>query len=312
VKNKNNSAVTGWIKQSNLLTLASSSWTLVERRMFYIILYHLQFLKYEKVQENIRVEINIAWLSANVSNISQAVTAIRSLKSKNVEITTNMDYIIVGIINYAKFSFDKKKIEVEISHLAVPYLLDLSTHYTQYELSVALSFKSVYSQKLYELCCQFKNNKQFSMTIDELLRLFNGKEKYQSEDFYNLKRRCIFPAYIEIKESNSDVYFEFKPIAERGGKKITRIVFTVVCKGKPNVLVSYVDYLWYVDTQLEYYFGKRDAALVRQIKFILVEHRDWIERFVEKLERIVSLYKTKKDVANVLRKMILDDYIKYC
>jgi hypothetical protein len=54
---------------------------------------------------------------------------------------------------FHKLRSHKKGIaEIQVSHKLMPFLVELSSQYTAYSLHVAMSLKSKWSQRMYELC----------------------------------------------------------------------------------------------------------------------------------------------------------------
>lgn len=73
----------------------------------------------------------------------------------------------------------------------MPYLVELARQYTTYSLTVAITLKSVYSQRFYELCCQYRNRIEndglagFHKTQQQLRTMFCLEDKYQTNKDFN-------------------------------------------------------------------------------------------------------------------------------
>ena len=56
-------------------------------------------------------------------------------------------------------------------------IVELSSKFTAYYIAVALTLKSVYSQRFYELCCQYKSKKSFVLGTDEIRKFLAIEDK---------------------------------------------------------------------------------------------------------------------------------------
>jgi plasmid replication initiation protein len=55
----------------------------------------------------------------------------------------------------AEVIYDKGEIEIEVNRNLAPYLIDLKSNFTKFSLQEVLSFRSVYSMRIYQLLCQW-------------------------------------------------------------------------------------------------------------------------------------------------------------
>lgn len=122
-------------------------------------------------------------------------------------------------------------VELVMYSKAVPLFMDLKTHgYTSYELNIALSLKSVYSQRLYELLGRFKDTHQWHIEIEKLKFLLGiDKDKSFNGPLGNgkIKATVIEPARIELAEK-TDIEFTYEFVKE--GRKFVAIDFTIYTK----------------------------------------------------------------------------------
>ena len=98
----------------------------------------------------------------------------------------------------------------------MPYLVELAKQYTSYSLTVAMTLRSAYSQRLYELCCQYRNNFEkdgfagFHKTQQQLREMFCLEDKYSANKDFNAN--VIYRPESEIKKlydkGQCDLYFE--------------------------------------------------------------------------------------------------------
>ena len=131
-------------------------------------------------------------------------------------------------ISEAYYNDGKNIAEIDLNRHVLPYLLELKSRYTEYELIYTLHFRSKYTIRLYELIKSrhFHEMEEYSFTytVDELRQLM-GAESYKQ--YKNFKMRAIEPAIHEINEaSDIDVEWLESPPARRG-VRVLSIEFTV-------------------------------------------------------------------------------------
>lgn len=109
------------------------------------------------------------------------------------------------------------------------YLLELRSHFTQYQLEWVLAFKRKYSIRLYEyLCSRHYNTLEpyvFQITLANLKEVLGTEEHYSRFNKFNEK--VLQPAAAEINEF-SDKKIIYKPIKK--GTTVVSIEFTVIHK----------------------------------------------------------------------------------
>jgi plasmid replication initiation protein len=92
-------------------------------------------------------------------------------------------------------------IEIKFSEEIQPYLRDLQTNFTAYYIDKIVSFKSIYSVRLYEYAVMFLNKNEinqgkFGLLINEIKTQLDITEKYKL--FSNFKLKVLNPAKKEI------------------------------------------------------------------------------------------------------------------
>lgn len=124
-----------------------------------------------------------------------------------------------------KAKIENGNIKIRLDSDLKPYLLNLHSNYTMYELLWTLSFKSKYTIRLYELIKSIHYDKlnkyERTFSVDELKRLLNA-EKY--EKYYQFRQKVLDKAIQELNEQ-SDLLVSYKPVKE--GKTITKIILII-------------------------------------------------------------------------------------
>lgn len=176
--------------------------------------------------------------------------ALRSLSHKACEIPPEKNegkWLSVNWINYAEHNPQTNQFEVEVSKKVIPYLLNLTKNFTQYDAYKIFNLHNKYSMRFYEKCCQFKKYGYFYMTEEEIRDSFGvyklepGTDKRikpmytQSHQFV---KNVIELPQKELKEKFDkglcDFYFEFIATEYAMGKSHpTKWYFSIGYKGHP-------------------------------------------------------------------------------
>lgn len=116
-------------------------------------------------------------------------------------------------------------IAVRLDNDMKPFLLQLKSNFTSYELIWTLHFKSKYTIRLYELIKSIHfhelENYTKTYTVDELKGLLNA-EKYRT--YQDFKKRVLLPSIEEIN-TYSDKIVEYEVIKK--GRAVDRIKFSI-------------------------------------------------------------------------------------
>lgn len=176
--------------------------------------------------------------------------ALRSLSHKACEIPPEQNggkWLTVNWINYAEHNPQTNQFEVEVSKKVIPYLLNLTKNFTQYNVFCIFNLQNKYSMRFYEKCCQFKKLGYFYMTEEEIRESFGvykvvpGTDKRikpmytQSHQFV---KNVIEVPQNELKEKFEkglcDFYFECIATKYAMGKSHpTKWYFSIGYKGHP-------------------------------------------------------------------------------
>lgn len=109
----------------------------------------------------------------------------------------------------------------------VPYLFEVRTRFTQYQLGGVLQMKSVYGIRLFELAKSYENMREKTFDLKEL-RYLLGAETKAYDKYSFLKMRVLDPAVNELR-TYSDLKVDYiplhdgRPIQEGKRDKVTGI-----------------------------------------------------------------------------------------
>jgi plasmid replication initiation protein len=271
-----------------------------------------QFIEQQNGQkdlfENLVIKISTAQLEKCNDNLSRVYKSARKLRLKDIVIDTPDLYLNVGYINWVKHKKRNPYMEVEVSKEILPYLVALAEHFTTYSLTVAIALKSVYSQRLYELCSKWKNRgKYFFYSIDELRKMFSIENKYPR--FGDLNLNVLKVAQKELKEAYdegfSDLYFDYKP-KDKKGKKILSVEF-FIHERKTNIPTHTLDdYINFITSKLKTYYPK-NKKYVEIILKTLNDKPGIAEEMANKIIQKEDAY-PRSDVPAILKYVFSEDF----
>lgn len=168
---------------------------------------------------------------SNGKNYHDIKQAIKDIADKSLWI--NLDGDEETLLRWIDKPYINKKsgtIKIRLDEDMKPFLLQLKSNFTQYELIYTLHFKSKYTIRLYELIKsihffeQRPYNREYK--LDDLRRLLGAENYIQYRDF---KRRVLIPSISEINEY-SDKRIDFEEI--KNGRSVVRIQLTISTKAK--------------------------------------------------------------------------------
>jgi plasmid replication initiation protein len=121
-------------------------------------------------------------------------------------------------------------LEIAVDAKLRPYYGYLKSHFTTFQLDLAISLNSIYAKRFYEIFSMYKNlpNKVFRIPLDKLKLQLGLTDKDTGKDKYPLysgfKRDVLGPA--EEINTATDLAFTYREIKQ--GRKVVELEFTVV------------------------------------------------------------------------------------
>ncbi len=151
--------------------------------------------------------------------------ALRSLRAKEVLIYSKNSraVTITGWLERAKVE-ENGQVEIRINEQFAPFLLDLTSDYTQYRLIDTVQLDSKYSIRLYKLMREADKRRGkvtpvLKKTPQELAQLLSAPKSYNS--WGRLNDKVIKPSVEEINLKINDMDLEV--ITEKRGRKVTTV-----------------------------------------------------------------------------------------
>lgn len=142
---------------------------------------------------------------------------------------------------------DQETYTVGITPVLLPYFTNLSSEFTVFDMYIEMGFKSVYSQRFYEFCCQYRNkeDKVFFMTVQDIKKMFNLLEvrdekgnvvqKEQYKNGSDFKKRVLDKAKDDIRKvfdaGLCDVCFDYKVKSKNSRGAVTAYYFIIETNG---------------------------------------------------------------------------------
>jgi plasmid replication initiation protein len=307
------------LAQSNALTSSRYDFSKIEKNVIYHIIKKVRHDYVEgTMQRNLWDNMIVTIPDTELGQISETKDyqrvrqALRALRHKDVEMEdAEGNWMHCGFINYAKYFAKQKVYEVEVSKELMPHLVELASCFTEYSLTVAITLKSKYSQRFYELACQYRAKRSFWLGQAKLREMLKLEDVYtQNQDF---RRKVIDVAVKELKEAfdneQCDLFLEY---TQEGRGKDIRYIFKIRDKKPEEKTNEEID----VDATarlLAKLYLRMQEIYPRDKRFCKRTFRqigltpEKIAPCWEKLVRIEQEYKGK-DLAKIFRFVLREDF----
>lgn len=241
--------------QSNTITQARYEFTKIEKRIIYRIIKEIrkQYVTGE-LQSNLFNELVVCLTFKDLQEVSEntqlVYKSIRTLKTRSYEFDNDEEWLILGIINKARHIKTKGTWEITVDREMVAQFVELAKNYTEYSLTVAMSLRSEYSQRLYEYCSQFRSSGGFRMKVQDMKEKMRLIKKY--DRYAGFKKYVLDVAQKELKElykqGQCDLYFEYSE--EKNGRSVETLRFKIISRETPETKMSLEDLLYSVRNDL--------------------------------------------------------------
>ena len=253
---------------------------------------------------------------ADKKHKKDAHDALIKLRKRDFEIwKVDGSWFNCGFVNWCEYDAQNKVYKVEVSSRIMPYLVELARHYTTYSLTVAITLKSVYSHRLNEMCCQYRNRIEndglagFHKTQQQLRTMFCLEDKYPLNADFN--RNVINRAQAELKASydkkQCDLYFDVN-IKGRGSEMCYDFkIHTREQSERQKQVFEDCRKKWiYIQQELLSIY-KRDPKFVQRVMKQLDFHPNLIDPVLGKLMKAKQELKGA-DLAKLLRFILKEDF----
>lgn len=205
----------------------------------------------------------------NVEIFQIILPAVKSKKAKKPE----EELILTGLIERAVIKKYARDITISLHKATAMELMKAANGLTVFAEDVMYETNNKYTQKIYELICQWKDIGVYTLTIIKFRELLVLENKYPETK--DLIKKIVRPSEKDLKEIG-DVFFDFS--VTKRGSAITHFNFIIKTKA---VLKKESEYLIIV---------KEDTInLLRQHFGFKTHHLDQIKEILDDLRNIPGL-----------------------
>lgn len=271
-------------KQANIFTTAKYPFTTLEKDIMIMVLSQIKNGTTEcfyHVSGKAIVEKSGAKL-----NINNFVDACDKLQHRNLKLITKRGNLLsVQMVSSAEYLKGSGVMEIEISQKLLPFLVDLSSHFTLIDFEIILSLRKTSSKRLYELLCQYRDTGWAYFNLIELKEYLDLIDEYGNQKYSNWKDMRINSITPAVKEINEHTDLKLSYEVRTIGKKVIGIDF----KFEPR---PYQKQINFSENEIEYVNRLKSYGLANwQVKWIL---SNCTEDEINK-----KLYKIQIDKSNV-------------
>lgn len=243
-------------------------------------------------------------MERNKKAYTQIEEACKTLLGRRIEIIEDKRYKYANWLSSIEYEKGKGSIYVRFDPMMKPYLLQLQSRFTEYNLAAVAPFRSAYSIRFYELLKmhQYKGNGgQFyrTLTVDEIRQTL-CIEPHEYSMYFDLRKRAITPALAEIDE-HSDI--RIVSVEER---KEGRAIKYITITAEPKKLIS--------APESESHDPGPDAATEKSDTVVMLEEAGIDETTARAWERKFGVKKIAGNFNYVLAKQeagVVDSFAAY-
>jgi plasmid replication initiation protein len=230
------------IREPLTLLLGRSEFTLYERRLYWNILKALKseqtfdFKSYRVEDRLFRIHYSDIFVGENSHAQTNVILKILDrVTSRKIKIfdQDRGKYTFIVPIPYIHYEAYKGYFDIIVNSMVLPYFIDLSKGYSQYELSAAVSLSSEYSQLLFPRLTRFLDTGLWRIELTELRELLNA-QKYAR--YSNFKQMVLSNSIAEI---NRKTYLDITITEQKEGRAVKWLNFIIRRKGTPNQKAAY-------------------------------------------------------------------------
>ncbi len=229
------------VKHNDLIEARYQAFSVVEQRIILMLLAQIQ--KDDKDFKEYRITVSdfskVTGIALNGSFYENLRNTLDKLVSKTLHIRRNHGgFLVTTWLSSGEYIDGEGCIELCFDPKLKPYLLDLQEKYTKYKLEIAVSFKSQFSIRLYEVLkkqaqiekdCNHRKNFEKTFSYEELRNIFAvGEKEYLL--FAHFRTKTIEPAVREVSDKTDLHITETRYL--KTGRKITAVCFCVNIRGE--------------------------------------------------------------------------------
>jgi len=221
--------------QPNAVTYAQYDFCQIEKDIMYFIIDALQsYVKKEiTVQHDLFGGIGFELqLKAMVKskNHTKFLGHVRDLMKKPVSYVYNKEKkvyeITTVLVSSMTYERNSGRLVIKIPQEAVPVMLNITSGFTLYNRSVALTLPSVYAKRMYELCCRWKDKGFFRISLVEFRKMFSIENKHLK--ICDLREYVLDMAQKHLCE-HADITYTYDLRKENGSRSFNWLYLWINC-----------------------------------------------------------------------------------
>ncbi|WP_050720679.1 replication initiation protein [Candidatus Azobacteroides pseudotrichonymphae] len=243
--------------QSYILTTAKYNFSIYQKRILYRIVEYFQaLLQGKKLDKNFSIEhdssglplisMPISCFRPNVKDkhyIHQIKMALMDLQREIIQYETKERWESISLLAFPVILHYSRIVQFRLHPKVYEFVMDFSKGYRKYELETAMSFRSVYSMRFYELLSGQKHPLTYS--IANIKAMFRLENKYKNVGVFISRVIEQAQKELDLKSPYSFTYeleYEEERKQHVGRKKITGITFIPVYRSENrNSILEYKD-----------------------------------------------------------------------
>ncbi|BDD13175.1 replication protein B (plasmid) [Fulvitalea axinellae] len=307
--------------QPNQVTNAKYSFSKIQKNILYHVISELQprMTKGEVKMEETKITLKLRDIDTN-RNYQRVIDECKKMMRKQISYVLNKDNgksTIVLATTVAAVTHDHGS--EEISFILPSYAMPFFCYYgalgfTSYQKVLALSLKSTYSKRFYELCNRWKDKGGFTIPLKELREMLELENKYPKISHF--RARVMDPAQKELQEV-ADVWFEYElsKFKSRSYNRISFKIFQRNAKGEavrkdPSKATKKEKYSYVVRfLYLTFPAHHSNKAVEITDALMKMKYLDEVYSRFMRLERDLNLgKKNRADIERVTRFILKEDF----
>ena len=226
------------VYQANPLVERKNNFSTLETKLFYLGLTqirpklpHSKYYDEDFLRAVIPTREVIDILGGDNGYYNELKKAVESLVSKSVYIKNNNNENFVAFPVFAMLQWEKDKgLTIEFNKYMLPFLLDLANRsYTRIEFEQIWKLSSIYAIRILELCLQYRNVGERTITIEELRKFLGIDPEAYKGRMDNLKKIVV---ELPVKEINEKTNFNITYDYKKTGRSVTAVHFRLIDKNK--------------------------------------------------------------------------------
>ncbi len=140
------------------------------------------------------------------------------------------DYLVTRWVSGIRYVASTGTISLTFAPDILPYLSQIKSNFTKYELANVSKMRSIYAIRLYEWLMQWRTTQSLQISLVDYRQRLGVNHKYRS--IKDLKFRTLKPALKWINDT-SDITVHFDQI--KSGRTVTHFVFSWAYKEKKSI-----------------------------------------------------------------------------